>query len=580
MRLSRTLAVSSCLWLSQALFSTGCSDDGSTDTTPAGGRGGGSPEEIDDPSVAANTYALTSQDRLVYFDRTTGAIRSAKSITGLASGESILGIDFRPSDAALYALATSGNLYLVDVTSARAVLRSTLTADSADTTSPFVALDGEVFGVNFNPVADRLRIVSNTGQNLRINVDTGATTTDGALNPGTPSVTAAAYSNSFAAACRTRLYVIDTSTSKLLLQDPPNSGTLTEIGDLGAASRGAAWAGFEIVAQSDGTSQALALLPKDGGATIYDIDLTNAALSNMRRLELADGESVRGSSAAPPATAPAQPPGEILGVTINDRLVSFNRAAPGKLCTSAPITGIGTDEEVLGIDVRPADGAIYALGSGGRIYTLDVATGAATLKSTLAAALDDTSEPYIALNDTAYGIGFNPVPDRLRAISRTGQSLRINVDTGATTTDSSMSPSTTAVTGVAYTNAYAGATATTLYAIDAASGGLTRVGGAPSTTGACPADTGNPNCGNVTSIGSLAVANIASVDGFDIDGAPNASAAAILALSVGAATSSSLYVVDLTTGAASPPAGVANATIGGGEALRELSLAANPTVTP
>ena len=37
------------------------------------------------------------------------------------------------------------------------------------------------FGVDFNPVADRLRIVSNTGQDLRANVDTGATTVDGAL---------------------------------------------------------------------------------------------------------------------------------------------------------------------------------------------------------------------------------------------------------------------------------------------------------------------------------------------------------------------------------------------------------------
>jgi hypothetical protein len=446
--------------------------------------------------------------------------------------------------------------------------------------SPFAGLDGQVFGVNFNPVADRLRVVSNAGQNLRINVDTGATTTDGALNPGTPSVTAAAYSNSFAAACRTRLYVLDTTTRKLLLQDPPNSGTLTEIGDLGAASANADRAGFEVVTEVDGTSRALALFPGDAGVTIYDLDLATARLSNPRSLMLHDGEALSGSSAAPPANSPAQPPGEVLGVTVGDKLVSFNRGAPGKLCTSASITGLDVGEEVLGIDIRPADGELYALGSEGKIYTLEIATGVATLHSTLTAALDDMSDPFTGLSDGGFGVGFNPVPDRLRAISRNGQNLRINVDTGATTTDAGMSPSSLSVAGVAYTNAFAGATTTTLFAIDVTGGALARVGGSPATTGACPGDTGNPNCGNVTGVGPLGVSDITSIDGFDIDGDPAATAAAIVALRVGTATSSSLYVVDLSTGAASPPTGVANPTIGGGQALREVTLAANPRGTP
>lgn len=580
MRLTRKRAVSSHLWLIPALLSAACGDAGSPAGAPAGDDGNGSAEGSDDPSVTADTYAVTSEDRLVHFDRATGAIRSSRSITGLSSGESIVGIDFRPGDGALYALTSSGRLHVVDVTSAQATVKSTLTADPADATGPFTALDGELFGLNFNPVADRLRIVSNAGQNLRVNVDTGATTTDGALNPGTPSATAASYSNAFAAACRTRLYVIDSSTSKLLLQDPPNAGTLTEIGDLGAAPGDGSWAGFEVVTRADGTSQALVLFPSADGAALFDLDLTSAALTHLRTLELGPGETLRGASAAPPAAAPAQPPGEILGVTVGDRLVSFNRAAPGKLCTNAPITGMDSGEKVLGIDVRPADGGAYTLSSGSKIYTLDVPTGAATLRSTLTAAPDDTSAPFAALDGTAYGIGFNPVPDRLRAISRDGQSLRINVDTGATFTDSSMSPSTSAIAGVAYTNAYAGASATTLYAVDAAGGGLARIGGAPASAGACPADTGNPNCGNVSSVGSLGVADIASVDGFDIDGTPNATAGALLALRVGAATSSSLFVVDLSTGAASPPVGVANAAIGGGEPLRELTLAGNPIVTP
>jgi Domain of unknown function (DUF4394) len=572
MRSFTTKQYATWLWLVPALVGLGCGDDNTNDGTPG--------DQAENMSVSANTYALTSESRLVYFDRTSGDVRSAKSVTGLAAGESILGIDFRPSDAALYALTSTGRVYTINVATAYATLKSTLSADTTDTTSPFAALQGDKFGVNFNPVADRLRVVSSAGQNLRINVDTGATTTDGALNPGTPAASAAAYSNAFAAACRTRLYVIDTTTSKLLLQDPPNTGTLTEIGDLGAASADAEWAGFEVVTKDDGTSQALALFSSADGAAIYDLDLATAALTNMRDLELHDGETLRGSSAAPPATSPVQPPGEILGVTVNNKLVSFNRGAPGKLCTNQAITGVGSGEDVLGIDIRPADGKLYALGSAGKVYTLDVPTGAAELHSTLSAAPDDLTEPFTALSAGEIGVGFNPVPDRLRAIGREGQSLRINVDTGATTTDSSMSPATLAVAGVAYTNAYAGATSTTLFAIDAVLGDLARVGATPATTGACPLDLGNPNCGVVSTVGTLGVTGITSVDGFDIDGDPAAANAAILALTVGTATSSSLYVVDLATGVATPPTGVANPTIGGGVALREITLAANPSVTP
>ena len=100
--------------------------------------------------------------------------------------------------------------------------------------------------------------------------------------------------------------MIDTSTSKLLLQDPPNAGTLTELGDLGAAASGAGWAGFEVVTQEDGSSQALVLFPSESGANLYDIDLASAALTNLRTLALPEGESVKGSSAAPPAAGAVQ----------------------------------------------------------------------------------------------------------------------------------------------------------------------------------------------------------------------------------------------------------------------------------
>ena len=84
-----------------------------------------------------------------------------------------------------------------------------------------------------------------------------------------------------------------------------------------------------------------------------------------------------------PTTAPTQAAGSVLAVTETNKLISFNNATPQKLCTSAAVTGLQNGENVLGIDTRPADGALYAVGSAGRIYTIDATTAAATLKSTL-----------------------------------------------------------------------------------------------------------------------------------------------------------------------------------------------------
>ena len=123
--------------------------------------------------------------------------------------------------------------------------------------------------------------------------------------------------------------------------------------------------------------------------------------------------------------ARSQAAGDTIGLTETGKLVTFNRAAPAKLCTSAALSGLGSGENVVGIDTRPADGQLYALTSASKLYTVDKTTAAATLKSTLST----------ALAGSAFGVDFNPVPDRLRVTSNTGQNLRINVDTGATITD-------------------------------------------------------------------------------------------------------------------------------------------------
>ena len=148
---------------------------------------------------------------------------ASKPITGLQSGESIIGLDMRPLNGQLYGLGSTGKIYTINASSGAATLAFALS----------VPLSGNSFGFDFNPVVDRIRIVSNTGQNLRFNPNDGTTIVDGNLNPGSPSITAVAYNNNFAGTTSTMLFAIDYTTDKLYRLNPPNDGTLILIGSLG-----------------------------------------------------------------------------------------------------------------------------------------------------------------------------------------------------------------------------------------------------------------------------------------------------------------------------------------------------------
>ena len=105
-------------------------------------------------------------------------------------------------------------------------------------------------------------MVSDTGQNLRLNPDTGAVAAvDGALNPGAPHVVGSAYTNNFAGATMTTLYAIDSTTDQLLIQNPPNAGTLVPVGPLGVDTGDDV--GFDIAA-NDGVAFATLTI---GGTT-------------------------------------------------------------------------------------------------------------------------------------------------------------------------------------------------------------------------------------------------------------------------------------------------------------------------
>jgi Domain of unknown function (DUF4394) len=223
-------------------------------------------------AVQAETIvALTSANRLLFFDSATPAIvTKIMSITGM---EPLVGIDFRPATGDLYALGgTTGKLYVLNVVSG---------AVTNPTGTPPV-LSGFRFGFDFNPTVDRIRVTSDTEQNLRLNPDTGAlAATDSNLQfaatdvhaGANPNVVGSAYTNNFAGAGATVLYDIDSSVDKLLIQNPPNAGTLNTVGPLGVDTTDTV--GFDI---SSGTGIAYASLLVGGGVPgLYRIDLASGA---------------------------------------------------------------------------------------------------------------------------------------------------------------------------------------------------------------------------------------------------------------------------------------------------------------
>lgn len=196
------------------------------------------------------------------------------AITGLEGDTRLIGIDIRPSDGRLYGVGDQGGVYRINRATAAAVHVSQLT----------VALLGDHFGVDFNPAADRLRIISDQGQNLRHDLTPGGVTTpDGPLSYGVDQgvasgLTGAAYTNNDAAAeTATTLFDIDAAKGMVVIQAPANNGSLSPTGALGIEPCDDV--GFDIASRlSSGTTTAnhgyLVAQPGcEGRHRLYAVDL-------------------------------------------------------------------------------------------------------------------------------------------------------------------------------------------------------------------------------------------------------------------------------------------------------------------
>ena len=517
--------------------------------TPVGNIGGG--RLIRDIAYAVRpetVYALTASGKLIRFNPgVPGAISSSLSVSGLGSGETLLGIDFRPATGQLFGLSSANRVYIINTRNGNA------TAVGAPPAAAFLA--GQSFGVDFNPTSDRIRTVSDGDQTTRINPNNGARADtappDGPLafattdqNAGQdPNIVGAAYTNNFLGSSATTLYVIDSNLNMLFTQGTapgvmpavgPNTGQLFTVGSLGMGVDPNATLGFDI---SSETGVALASFNTDGGTT------TNLVTVNLNTGATTLIGAIGGGEIILDIAIEARLP-DVFAVTPSNILVSFNAATPGVINSSRVIRGLSSRERIVGLDYRPATGQLYAISSSNRVYIILVDSSKA-----IAVRVNRTSG--FTLNGNSFGFDFNPTSDRIRLVSDADQDLRLNPNDGTVAAmdgtlafaagdpNAGQNPS---VVGSAYTNSFPGSTSTTLFGIDTNLNVLVTQG---TRAGVTPAI--SPNMGQLLTVGPLGLAAGGGPVGFDIATPTNAGFAS---LTPQGANRSQFYTINLMTGAA------------------------------
>ena len=204
----------------------------------------------------------------------------------------------------------------------------------------------------------------------------------------------------------------------------------------------------------------------DAGSGLYTIDLATGQTSRIGAI--GDGTPIVGLAVSPNGAS------TLYGLTADNRLRQFTPFAPGVIQNEVEISGVPADEWLVGIDVRPATGQLFAISSASAIYVIDPESGQAT-------PVGEAFSP--AVDGNLLGFDFNPTVDRIRLVDDAGQNLRLNPetgqigsnpDTGAPTIDGAVAYAQTdtsagsrpTLSGAGYTNSVADAETTKLYVID------------------------------------------------------------------------------------------------------------------
>ncbi len=513
--------------------------------------------------ASAQTVKALSNGKIYTFNAATPStfIGLEVTITGVSAGQAVVGMDYRPATGELYLLgynATSNaaRLYTVDATTGIATA-----VGSKDTT---LALGTGPIGMDFNPTVDRIRVVSANNKNYRLHPVTGViVATDGDLQYKTaapadpnagqnPFIGSCAYTNSYIGATSTTLYDYDDSLNVFSTQNPPNAGTLnTIVGNTGLTLNTVDRSSdLDIFYDRVNNVNTAYLAFNSGTATndnFYTVNLTTGATTLVGAIGPANGGiPVQDIAVLIDRTVPTLSGRLVHALSTTNNLISFTAENPSIIRTLNTITGLKAGQTVVGMDFRPSNGLLYALGlktgtDTVSLYTLNTTTGAATL----------VKDTLLKLAGIAGNIGFdfNPTVDRIRVIASNGKNFRLNpvtvavaaMDTNLSYKAGDVNASKTPFVGSgAYTNSFMGATSTQLFNIDDSLSILTLQN--------------TPNGGFQNTVGPLGITLSRTDATSDIDIAYTTTTAtntAYLAANAGTNATDNFYTVNVATGAVS-----------------------------
>lgn len=388
-----------------------------------------------------------ANQQIVTFDSATpGTTTRTVNVTGLGQGEKLVAMDVRPSTGGIHVLSADRKLYSVNAAGA-ATLLITIPETGAGSLGA-----GDKLDMDFNPSGEAVRLINSaTRQNLRVVLSPTVAIGNGGANDNElsyavgvdngdgPNVVGIGYTKNFGQSLAPDLFGIniDLKGASEVLQ-PANRfqfvqltsttaghfDRVTPIKDLGfnVTSANGAFGGYDVspntgahffavVPDSDQTkSHIYRVSAPDATATFTDLGAIGAGI-------------VRDIAVAPTITS-------VNGLLVTrdaggHKLSSFNSSTPGTVTGTKAITGLNANENILAIDRRPKNNAIYAITSQNRLLLLDRNTGACTPVGT---------QPFaIALTDpTLVGMDFNPQGDAIRVVSG-AQNFALNPETGVAT---------------------------------------------------------------------------------------------------------------------------------------------------
>jgi hypothetical protein len=499
------------------------------------------------PITGQLVYGVTVSNNLITFDSNNpSVIRTIVGITGLTTGQTLVGTDFRPNTGELFGLGYDGNTLPAGTPNAQLYTINPSTGVASPVgTGVQLELGGvsDQIGFDFNPTVDRIRVVSTNDANYRLNPNTGGIVaganaiTGGDLNVAyaagdagagqNPNVGTVAYTNSYVGATSTGLFTLDPFLSVVSFQNPPNDGVLTNSRALTGVNGGGAIAAInDLDVYYNGTTNVPYLVAAAGVTpntsrlfTLNALDGTTTAgqvateIGQIGALPISVRDiSIPLSTASTVAVNPGAVTGQLLYAVAGGNLISFDSNSPGVIRSAVNFgAGLTAGQTVVGTDFRPATGQLYALGynpaltgttANAQLYTVSLTTGALTaVGAAIRLELGSGTLPQV-------GFDFNPTVDRIRVISANSgagisNNYRLNPITGGiAATDTNLNGQAGTYSATAYTNSQSNANTTAQFVFDSNTGSITQVT--------------NPN-GGVVSGASYNITGTSTTSGGDFD---------------------------------------------------------------